>query len=270
MKSKSLLLSVFSLLLMGSTCFGWGKFGHQVVAQIAQDRLSDKTKDKVKTILGQSKLNMPAVSVWADKDIFLDKKTAHWHYINLPISENKPDIEKYCAFGDCIVNQIIKDEAILRGSIPGDKKEALKYLIHFVGDIHQPLHCANDNDRGGNDKPVTFKGKKMNLHELWDNVISKDGRGDYKKEAKKFEIRKGKAGLDVEEWARVSYEYAKYIIYPAYKPDYLYIEWVKVSPDYKTVFLHDDEYEKAMRPIALRQIGLAGWRLAAVLEDCLK
>ena len=239
---------------MGSTCFSWGELGHRIIAQICQDRLSNKTKEKIRIILGQRKLDMPAVAMWADQQKFWHKETAAWHYINLPISENKPDIEKYGAYVDCVVNQIIKDEAILRGSIPGDKKQALKYLIHFVGDVHQPLHCANDDDRGGNDKPVVIKGKKMNLHQLWDNVVSNDGNGDYKKEAKKFEIRKGKENLDVEEWARVSYEYAKYIIYPAYKP----------------VFLDDEVYELGMRPIAMRQIGLSGQRLAAVLEDCLK
>ncbi len=255
----------------------WGPEGHQAVAMIAQDNLTPAVKKKIKALLGPHN-NLASISTWADDIEPARPETAPWHYIDLPY--RKPitvsDEEDYCPGGNCIVNQISLEEAALRNPSLGkeQKLEALKFLVHFMGDLHQPLHCADDGDHGGNEKLMLFlppwpdaQGKrvlmKINLHALWDNLIAPGKNEDPRDLAKSLERsiflarKKDKwAQGNEKDWALESYMLAKTHIYPGldYGPqDYTY----RPLPA---------NYFYEMRPLVCLQLEKAGIRLAHVLN----
>ncbi len=161
----------------------WGPVGHEVVAYIAQDNLSTVAKEELEDLTEYSNsnllirhLDLPGISNWADEISEHERpETGPWHYIDLPIRKDITihDEQDYCPDGDCIIHQLQVFEGILGDPTqPKEKRiEALKFVVHFIGDIHMPLHCANDNDQGGNNKLVNFKGSKIKLHRLWDGLI---------------------------------------------------------------------------------------------------
>jgi nuclease S1 len=146
-----------------------------------------------------------------------------------------------------------------------EKNEALRFLVHFMGDVHQPLHCANDDDRGGNEKLIRFEGTKMNLHALWDRLISKESKGDSKMFAVKLESgitpEKVTAWAEGSEttWCLESYGVAKNIIYKDYEP----------GPADLTQTNLGNAYYQQMRPIVEKQLQKAGVRLARLLNEIL-
>ena len=113
-------------------------------------------------------------------------ETAPWHYVNIPIhpAPDEPsdyDATRDCPNDACVVAKIEQFERVLadRQVSQRQRLEALKYLVHFVGDVHQPLHTSNDHDRGGNEVPVTFMGRQTNLHAVWDTgIIEPAVKGD--------------------------------------------------------------------------------------------
>ena len=146
-------------------------------------------------------------------------------------------------------------------------------MVHLMGDLHMPLHCADDSDKGGNDKLVRFKtpgrrgrGSKIKLHALWDRLIEihtdEDPRGlatDLEKEIKAMD-RSVWTQDDEKAWAFESYQIAKTVIYKGMDPG---------PQDYTDNTLPGDYYEK-MRPIVEQQLEKAGIRLAFVLNEILK
>ncbi len=171
------------LLLYPSWVRAWGGVGHKTIAYIAQDRLTPAARMAVRRLLGPGQ-NLVSVCTWADQVAHTDRKeTAPWHYIQVNVRQDQSrySLQDACRGHQCVVDQIEKDEAVLRDSNASraDKREALKFLVHFVGDIHQPLHCAEDNDRGGNDKWFRYypmdngvgRYTWVNLHSFWDNLL---------------------------------------------------------------------------------------------------
>ncbi len=179
---RSILIAAFLTFVFSypDSLKAWGALGHKTIAWIAQDRLNSKARRSVRELLGQDR-DLPSISTWADAIVHLRPETAPWHYLNLDVREGQGqfDLEIACRYEDCIVGQINKDVRILREPFgkKGVKREALKFLVHFVGDLHQPLHCADDNDRGGNEKWFTIPSKKGNkqiwicLHKYWDDLF---------------------------------------------------------------------------------------------------
>ena len=157
----------------------WGKTGHRVVAEIAKKNLTENALKKINSILdGES---LPTVSTWADeiKSDPESRKYNTWHYVNIPLDEDYADIEKnkngdvVTAINECI--EVLKN----KNSPLSSKVFYLKFLIHLVGDIHQPLHVGRFEDRGGNDIKVKFFGKQTNLHRLWDTDMINDHMMSY-------------------------------------------------------------------------------------------
>ena len=173
------LLLSFLLLATGIQAWAWGPDGHMIVAQIAENQLTPTVKTKVQKILaGQS---MASVSTWADsiKGQAEWAMTKPWHFVDVPDGasyENIPHSED----GDVIV-AITNMISVLKksSSATQDQQNALKFLIHFVGDIHQPLHVGRPSDRGGNDVKVVFEGRSQNLHALWDTGLFSISHMDY-------------------------------------------------------------------------------------------
>lgn len=261
-----------------SILWAWGPVGHETIADIARDYLTPPAARAVDRILGTE--DMASVSNWADSIVDERPETANWHFIDLDVRKNltEADIPDYCVRGGCIVGQIEKDEAILRNPQdgPGRRREALKFLIHFVGDIHQPLHCANDNDRGGNEKCLILSrgygyhhARWIELHSYWDHLLELKTREVPRDLATRLERRvtpedrtRWRRGTAAD-WAFESYRIAKNDIYEELPPGPMRQGWDRMD-------LPEDYRNGAMRYIVDRQLEKAGIRLAWLLNGIFK
>src|SRR5512146_978956 len=159
----------------------WGAEGHRIIAVIAADRLSPAARQQISAILGDDpKRALQEASNWADEIRRSRHNTAPWHYVNIPAGSSGYVAVRDCPRDDCVVTQIERDERIIadRHLLAPVRAEALRFLIHFIGDVHQPLHAADNNDRGGNEVRVVLGTRRTNLHAVWDSdVVRALGRG---------------------------------------------------------------------------------------------
>ena len=162
------------------------EYGHETVAQIAQANMSPQARANMQSLLRAAPMlgtpkcamrNIGEVSVWADcikGDRVRWGYTNSWHYQNVDVC--KPfDLKSACADGNCVSAQIDRNFALLANkSLPAHVRlEALAFLVHFVGDIHQPLHAGDRSDRGGNDLKTTYGVMPgYNLHSVWDGLLA--------------------------------------------------------------------------------------------------
>ena len=148
---------ILAIILWPLTAWGWGSDGHKMVAIIAADNLTPAAQSHVANILGvsasQIAIAMEAASIRADSEFREeDPSTARWHFIDICLTDRRIDVPTRCPGGNCVTGKIdeysrrLKEGNYDRWGAAAD----LAFLIHFVGDIHQPLHAANDADRGGN------------------------------------------------------------------------------------------------------------------------
>lgn len=171
---------IIAMLTCAIGFISWGVTGHRTVAQIAENHLTPKAKQAIKDILGKETL--PEVSTWADEirgnpD---NKYTTPWHYINLPSDLNFEQFTQAIKTlpVDNAYKVILKCEMDLANPQKSKqaKATALKFLVHIIGDVHQPMHVSHAEDKGGNDIQVTFNGYGTNLHSLWDSdLIEREG-----------------------------------------------------------------------------------------------
>jgi hypothetical protein len=149
----------------------WGKTGHRVVGAIAEHYLSKDVRDVTSDLL--KGLSLAQVSNWAD-EIRGDPAWSHaypWHYLNVPEGKTYAKNPKNPK-GDVI--QKIQDFSIILGRRDVDlekRSQALKWLVHLIGDIHQPLHTGYGRDEGGNKIQVSWFGRPTNLHKVWDEDV---------------------------------------------------------------------------------------------------
>jgi hypothetical protein len=166
---------VFCLFLAPAPALAWGPQGHEIVAHLAAMHLTPKARAEVAELLGgEAQASMAIAANWADEIRDLRPQTARWHYVNLEIDGDlRYDAARDCPRNACAVGQILRDQALLRSrSGRQARAEALKFLIHLVGDIHQPLHAADHHDRGGNDVRIAYRrGRPLNLHQFWDGSV---------------------------------------------------------------------------------------------------
>ncbi len=171
----------YSLLLLISVFFStnalqaneliWGKTGHRTTGHIAEKHLSRKAKKAIKKLLdGQ---NLATASTFAD-EIKSDRKYKEysaWHYVNF--SFGKKYGEEPVNPGGDIITGIAKCKSVLKNPDSSDDEKAfyLRLLIHFIGDLHQPLHCGKAEDKGGNDFQVRWFDQGTNLHKVWDSKM---------------------------------------------------------------------------------------------------
>ena len=166
-------LAAFVFLLAANDAFAWGPLGHQIIAGIAARELTPAARVRISDLLGgRAEAMMVLNSSWADEIRSDRPQTSAWHFVNIPLGSvgYQP---RYCFKDDCVVAQISRQGRILsdpRASKPA-KTEALRFLIHLVGDVHQPLHVADKNDRGGNDTMLRFRGQRRSLHAIWDQAV---------------------------------------------------------------------------------------------------
>lgn len=263
--------------LAPQSLWAWGAVGHQTIALIAEDHLTPAAREAVGRILGPGG-DLASVSAWADTIVEARPETAPWHYIQINVREvqNRYDLQDACRDHACVVDQVRKDLGILRQPLASgrDKREALEFLTHFVGDLHQPLHCAEDGDRGGNEKWLRYYGSRgasrrftwVNLHRFWDNLLEPEAKADPRRLATLLEgkisardqAQWGQGGPA--DWAYESYWIARKDIYSEL-PEGPLPERTRWGLD-----LPADYYSGKMWGIAEGQLEKAGIRLAYLLN----
>jgi fructose-1,6-bisphosphatase len=178
MKTKYILLLFLAVQITFANDMEWSKTGHRVTGKVAEQYLTRKAKKAIAKLLnGQS---LADVSTFGD-EIKADRnyrEFSPWHYVNFPLDKKYTDVEPSIE-GD-IVAGINKCIAVVtdKNSSLEDKQFYLKFLVHLVGDLHQPLHVGRKEDKGGNDIQVQWFGRGSNLHRVWDsNMIDDYGMG---------------------------------------------------------------------------------------------
>ncbi|MBW7866906.1 MAG: S1/P1 nuclease [Brumimicrobium sp.] len=173
MKKSFLILLINCIIIASSYTFAWGVTGHRVVAEVAQQHLNDKAQARINQILGGHP--MAEIANWMD-DIKSDPNPdwdtlSAYHYVTIPTGLTYEESNKNPR-GDVIKGISIAIQKLKSGKLTPEMEVIyLKMLIHFLGDIHQPLHVGVGEDRGGNTISATWFGKKTNLHTIWDSDI---------------------------------------------------------------------------------------------------
>jgi hypothetical protein len=160
--------------LIAAPAFAWGPEGHEIAAKIAADNLTPRAHLMVSQILGgDAPSRMILESSWADEIRSDRPQTTNWHFVNIELGSKGYDASRDCARDNCVVAQINRDLGVLRDPrSPRDAKlEAMRFLIHFAADLHQPLHAADRYDKGGNSLTVFLNRKRSNLHRVWDQDV---------------------------------------------------------------------------------------------------
>jgi hypothetical protein len=151
--------------------FAWGHEGHQIIALIAEHYMTDSAKAKATAPLDGNGIDV--IASWADEYRTQHHETAPWHYIDCPLAEPKIDMAQDCSQGDGVIAKTEEFLNTLRDPAASQaaKAEALKFVAHFVGDLHQPLHDEDNHDKGGNTRHVVFERHPDNLHWVWDTGL---------------------------------------------------------------------------------------------------
>jgi hypothetical protein len=241
--------------------FCWGVTGHRVVAEIAQHHLNKKARKQLKKLIGRESLQE-----WANWPDFIKSDSSwnfasKWHYVN--IEGNLPKDQFIAKLknlpGENLYTQIKSMLAQLGDeNLPIDKRQvALRFLIHFVGDLHQPLHVGREADQGGNKIKVTWFDRETNLHSVWDNSLVDFQQYSFCEYANTLDIiDEGTAETwmsgSLEDWFYESYELANKV-YASVPAD------GKLSYRYNYMFKADLD----------RQLLKGGLRLAVLIKDAL-
>ncbi len=206
MRTKVFLLLI---LFQGSQALSWGLTGHRVVGEIAQHHLSKKARKAIRQILGHESLADVANYLDFIKSDSTYDYLKPWHYVTIP------DGQTYATASKAPEGDVISGIRYFTGRLKSDtltlaeKQFALKALVHLVGDIHQPLHVGNGQDRGGNDVKVKYFWQNSNLHRVWDSGMIDSQKLSYTEWARKLDhtdkalLEKWQAS-DVEDWAAES------------------------------------------------------------------
>ncbi len=305
-------------LLGAPTAKAWGCKGHQTVALVAEKHLTPEARQMVQKLLGENAIDpklkrwcgnttsdlMVDASTWPD-DVRNERKNGPWHYIDIPRGKHKGDLAEYCGAEGCVTRAIEEQRAILKdkSADPVKRAEAIRYLIHFVGDLHQPLHAITNADNGGNCVPVKYfrhepllnalhperEDYSPNLHQIWDTeIVERDMEisnplryadeldEKYRAESVAWEA----AGIHVDNWARESHERAETAVYDAFP------QKIGIEPDLKLKSCAENNhmgkrmfekhlavgevYQGNAAKTAETGLAEAGMRLAMILNDAAK
>lgn len=320
MKERVFLLAwvVAMFLYVVPSARSWGCKGHQTVALIAEKHLAPEARQLVEKLLTENPIDpklkrycgnatndlLVDASTWPD-DIRSERRNGPWHYIDIPRGKHKGSLEEYCGADGCVTRAIESQRAILRdmSADPIKRAEAVRYLIHFVGDMHQPLHVINNGDNGGNCVAVKYlqheplsnplhperEDYSPNLHQIWDTeIIERDMEvsnphryADELDEKFRGEIALWEgAGIHLESWAWEVHERAETEAYDAFSVK------VGVEPDvhpkgcadnnhigkrmFEKHLTADETYQARAAKTAEKGLVEAGVRLAMILNEAAK
>ena len=284
------LLLLFSLLAAGRPALAWGDYAHRLTGRIALAQMTPAARAEMRRLLrAEAGLATPdcrlrsieEASVWPDcvRAVYRDRFafSAPWHYQNISVCEPF-DIGAKCWNGDCVTAQIPRQQAILadRTRPAHERLQALAFLVHFVGDLHQPLHVGEKADLGGNAVRAAFGFKspeRMNLHRIWDSDLAERALTEppavSPRTAPRAPAEAGDTAARVALWARAAWDISRRIAYPELQgypdscplPDEARrrLPRAMVTPDYVA---------KAT-PAVRDQVALAGSRIALLLNEAL-
>jgi hypothetical protein len=271
---RTLALSIaFTGALVGQA-LAWGQEGHSIVAEIAQTRLTRQAAAAVAQLLNGRSL--ASIASWADDVRSERRPTTNWHFVDIPVRADDYLPDRDCVNdpekGDCVVAELDRLKNELRCASGDAKVEALKFAVHFVGDIHQPFHTVRE-DEGANlievdlfARGLTCRGScmpahaLMTLHAAWDTDLIEKAVWDWGAYVERLESKggwlnsaeatDGVKGTDPRDWAIEAHKYAR--------------EALDALPANNVL---DDHYFDFALPIIDRQLGVAGLRLASLLND---
>jgi hypothetical protein len=258
-KIKFLLFS--ALLGVSVLLISWGVTGHRTIGRIAEDHLNANAKAAVNTLLGGASL--ADVSTWADEVRSQPeyRHTGPWHFLNLSLGLSYAEFEKQVKgmTEENVYSALLNEERLLadRATPTEQKAEALKFIVHFVGDLHQPMHISRAEDKGGNTIQLNYEGIGTNLHSLWDTKLLEHEGLTYQQLADKYDhvspeqVRQWQSD-PLLKWIWESYEISSRL--------YAEIDTMKGRSI-------DDSYYQAHIGIIHERIEQAGVRLAGVLNQ---
>lgn len=171
---SSLLACAVTLGLAAPLALAWGPEGHAIVADIAQQHLDPAAAAQVSSLLKLEGLDrLDQIASWADAHRKEMPGSGGWHYVDIPLAAPSYDPARDCRRDSCIVAKLEQSTRTLadRSAAPAARLEALKWVVHLVGDIHQPMHAVDNDDKGGNTVQVQFFGVGTNLHSVWDGRV---------------------------------------------------------------------------------------------------
>ena len=237
----------------------WGRIGHRTVARVAAAQLTPRARAEVRRLLGSATL--AEISTWADEVRGDRPETGPWHYVNIPIGDSVFRPEVHCR-PSCVISAAEAQLAILRDRRQPNARraEALKWVVHFIGDLHMPLHSGDRGDRGGNDVVVWFQWRRTNLHSLWDSrMIEASGVNEdqmvstlerrVREHSDAAALRSG----TIASWTLESHDVARDMVYPRLSP------WLIIT----------DGYVRDAMPVIEEQMLRAAVRLAGLLNEAL-
>ena len=272
-------LVVLMLGLAAAPVIAWSALGHKLVGELAQRHLNRAARAEVERLLaGEADPTLAGVATWADtlrdRDPARFRQTSRWHYVNFPRGECQYVPGRDCRNGDCVVAAIEAQRRILadRSQPLAARRDALKFIVHFVGDVHQPLHASDRADKGGNDFQVSLRtgiepepyardryvGGVMgtNLHSVWDYyVLAERGLGldAYADE------------LDRQPWPPAADRHAAGPAAWAGESCRL----IDARQLYPASHKMDRRYPDAQRALAEQRVRIAAYRLATLLNETL-
>jgi len=309
----TLVVSILATAFSAPVAHAWGCKGHQTVALIAEKHLTPEAKELVFSLLSANPIDpqvkrycggavsdpMGDAATWAD-DVRGERRNGPWHYIDIPRGAPRGPLEGFCGKEGCVVSAIAEQVAILtdKNASGAKRADAVRYIIHFVGDLHQPLHSTTNADEGGNCVPVKYfwrqpqergHGYSPNLHAIWDSaILERDSDGaDPGEYAEKLEATFSgaiqgwqKAGIHVDDWAWESHEDAETTVYDKLTPK------VAIEPNVPVHSCTDDNnigerllhehilagetYQEQAAPVVEQKVEQAGVRLAMILNEVAK
>lgn len=269
-------------LFIPACALAWGAEGHRVIAALAYERLTLKARGAVDQLIGHAVTepnsgcpvaSFEDASTWPDCVRAEHIRQFSWltpdHFEDAPLCGHEPKAA-YCPNGRCVTEETKRAIAILRDPKRSstDRLEALEEVVHFVGDLHQPLHVTDNGDRGGNEVPVIFSGENINLHRIWDTelVVQAVGRSEQSAEAQLRPLIPSNAANwsrgGIDSWAAEAHQIGVTVVYPklTVKPGCNQRPAVQtISPGYVAV----------AAPIVRQQLARAAVRLATVLNGAL-
>lgn len=261
--------------------FAWGAYGHRTVAAIALRNVTPAATARINALLkaerglGTPKCRVRSLedaAVWPDcikNESWRWRYTFSWHYHDQPVCGTF-DIKTECADGACVTAQIERTARILADrSLPDAQRlEALAFLAHFVGDIHQPLHAADNHDQGGNQVKSTYGiAPGRNLHAIWDSILAERAISSaqpplvrHYSAAERADQSRGTP----EDWLRESWQIAKDFLYPQ-----AFGGPIPCEGDAPKQVAWPEPAIEASVPIVQQQVEKAGLRLARMLDTAL-
>ncbi|MDN3918974.1 S1/P1 nuclease [Roseateles violae] len=248
---------VAALALLGPLQAGaWGFEGHRLIAALAEAQLSPAARAEARRLLAlEPGATLSSISTWAD--VHRSPRSGRWHYINFPEGDCSYRPARDCADGACVVEALNRQTALL-ASAAGDAERllALKYVVHMVGDVHQPLHAGHGSDKGGNRLQLQAFGRGSNLHALWDSglIMNREG-GPQALRAALAPALQGEARPQAPAAAAWALESCRIVEAPDFYPAARHV---------------GAEYRDAQQPRLDARLKAAAQRLAATLNEALK